>query len=213
MDYATLMQNTAVLGAAGKMGTGITALVVEEMSRLALIEKRWKGHLVLIDANRASFPGLLAYLKKQLTNYAEKQIVALRRAYADRSDLVDNSEIIEGFVEDALGMIETGATVELAAGSALVFEAVIEHRPLKQKLLSTLAPLCPPETVFLTNTSSIPVTAVASAAAKLALPRPGCSPRSWLPCVAFSPSPSSAVPCSVPRFRRRLRRVSAKCSP
>lgn len=43
----------------------------------------------------------------------------------------------------------------------MIIEAVSENESLKQELFGMLDPLCPPETIFATNTSSIPVARLA----------------------------------------------------
>ena len=56
-------------------------------------------------------------------------------------------------------------TVELApiAGADLVVEAIIENEGIKTELFGKLEALCPPETIFASNTSSISITLLAAA--------------------------------------------------
>lgn len=56
-------------------------------------------------------------------------------------------------------------TTELqdAAQAQLVIEAVPEKLLLKQELFGKLDEICPPETIFASNTSSLPITSLASA--------------------------------------------------
>lgn len=62
----------------------------------------------------------------------------------------------------ALARIQPAYTLEELSDCFLVNEAVAERLEIKQKLFNDLAAVCRPETVFATNTSSIPVTAIAA---------------------------------------------------
>jgi len=64
----------------------------------------------------------------------------------------------------AEGLLSTAAELDGLAGCDLVIEAAPERLELKRELFGELSRVCGPETVLATNTSSIPVTALASAA-------------------------------------------------
>jgi 3-hydroxybutyryl-CoA dehydrogenase len=68
--------------------------------------------------------------------------------------------------QDAEGLLHVAPTLDDLAGCELVIEAAPERAELKRELFSGLSGICGPETVFATNTSSIPVTSLASAAAR-----------------------------------------------
>src|SRR4051794_5209262 len=61
-------------------------------------------------------------------------------------------------------LLTTAAEPSGLSDCEIVIEAAPERLDLKHELFATLGEICAPETVFATNTSSIPVTAVASAA-------------------------------------------------
>ncbi|MCG0239887.1 MAG: 3-hydroxyacyl-CoA dehydrogenase NAD-binding domain-containing protein, partial [Firmicutes bacterium] len=63
----------------------------------------------------------------------------------------------------ALGRLTLAADLGAAAGSEAVVEAVLEDLELKQRVFAELDRLCPPEAILATNTSSLPVTAIARA--------------------------------------------------
>jgi 3-hydroxybutyryl-CoA dehydrogenase len=65
---------------------------------------------------------------------------------------------------EAAGLLETAASIEGLARCELVIEAAPERLELKRELFGELSRVCGPEAVLATNTSSIPVTALASAA-------------------------------------------------
>ncbi len=76
------------------------------------------------------------------------------------------TRVAEGKVESGgknaiVGRIRTGSTLEYCRGADLVIEAVIEKEEAKKEIFTTLDVLCPPETIFATNTSSIQITRLA----------------------------------------------------
>ena len=60
-----------------------------------------------------------------------------------------------------VGRIRTVSKLEGCRGADLVIEAVIEKEEAKKEIFTALDVLCPPETIFATNTSSIQVTRLA----------------------------------------------------
>ena len=163
MDLNTRLQNVSVVGAAGKMGSGISLLLALELAYRALEQKDKTYVLNLIDMNDGALHGLMRYLREQAVKEAEKQMSRLRRLYADRDDLVENGEMVEAFVHEVLLHVRTGKTLNLAQDSTLVFEAAFEKEELKTDLYRELAAKCPQEMYLLTNTSSIPLHVLAEA--------------------------------------------------
>ena len=66
--------------------------------------------------------------------------------------------------ERAAGLLEVAGSIDGLAGCDLVIEAAPERLELKRELFGELSRVCGPDAVLATNTSSIPVTALASAA-------------------------------------------------
>jgi 3-hydroxybutyryl-CoA dehydrogenase len=66
--------------------------------------------------------------------------------------------------DEAAGLLSTQGSLEGLAGCDLVVEAAPERLELKRELFGELSRVCGSEAVLTTNTSSIPVTALASAA-------------------------------------------------
>jgi len=159
MDYAERLEKVAVLGAAGKMGSGIVLLVGLEMADLALRPENRSRSYVLhaLDVSDAALAGLVRYLRDQVRKSAEKRIVALRRVYADRADLVENRDIVEQYVADALAIVRPTTALEAAGGARIVFEAAPEDLDLKLRLLGPTASGRPDGPWVFTNTSSIPI--------------------------------------------------------
>jgi 3-hydroxyacyl-CoA dehydrogenase len=158
MDLDARLENVTVLGAAGKMGSGIALLLATEMAKQKLRPENKDRVYALhaIDVSEQALSGLLSYLRPQITKVAEKSIVEMRGLYADRDDLVENYDIIGAFVEDALSVLRPSTSLDSVAGSTLVFEAIIEDETIKIDVLKKVDALCP-DAYYLTNTSSIPI--------------------------------------------------------
>ncbi|HKK10092.1 MAG TPA: 3-hydroxyacyl-CoA dehydrogenase family protein [Bacteroidales bacterium] len=159
MEYENRLQNVAVLGAAGKMGSGILLLTAVEMANLKLKpenkDKTFSLHAV--DVSNKALEGLIAYVRKQVTKIAEKSIVDLRKAYEGNEMLIENSDIIDQYVDDVVAVIRPTTRMESAYDALLVFEAVNENPDLKVKLLSLIDENNPNEPWYFTNTSSVPI--------------------------------------------------------
>ena len=159
MDYADRLSNVTVLGAAGKMGSGILLLTAIEVTELSLKpENRGKQFVVnAVDVSSEALFGLIAYIRAQVLKAAEKKVIALRQLYADRDDLIENGEIIEQFINDVMAHIRPSTSIVPAYGSNLVFEAIKEDPELKVRVLSDINKSNRLEPWFFTNTSSIPI--------------------------------------------------------
>jgi 3-hydroxyacyl-CoA dehydrogenase len=159
MDYSEKLQRVAVLGAAGKMGRGITLLTLIEMAdQMLKPENKEKDfYLYAIDVSEEHLSGLRKYIRKQVLKLAEKRIVWLRKIYDYRSDLIENGEIIESYVDDVMGIFRPVKSLEAAFGAHLIFEAIKEDIGIKANLLRTINEKNENEPWFFTNTSSIPI--------------------------------------------------------
>jgi 3-hydroxyacyl-CoA dehydrogenase len=159
MNYAERLEKVAVLGAAGKMGSGIVLLTAMEMADLSLEPGNRSRDFALhaIDIAEPALSGLLKYLRGQVRRAAEKKTVWLRAAYADRTDLVENEEVIGRYIEDVLAVVRPTTRLEAAYGANLVFEAASENPDLKVRLLGQIRAENQKDAWFLTNTSSIPI--------------------------------------------------------
>lgn len=160
MNYKERLQNVTVLGAAGKMGSGILLLTAVEMADLSLKPENKGKPFILnaVDISEEALAGVRQYLRKQVLKMAEKKAVLLRSVYADRKDLIENGEIIAQYVADVLDIVRPTTRIEAAYNSTLIFEAVIEDPEKKSHLLSTIDKNNPNKPWFFSNTSSIPIT-------------------------------------------------------
>jgi 3-hydroxyacyl-CoA dehydrogenase len=159
MNYADRLENVAVLGAAGKMGSGIVLLTAMEMADLKLESGPAAKDYVLqaIDVSPQGLSGLLKYLRDQVLRAAEKKVGGLRKAFEGRPDLVENEDVVRQYVEDVLSLVRPTTKIEAAYDAGIVFEAVSENPELKVRLLSQIKAHNTKNALFLTNTSSIPI--------------------------------------------------------
>ncbi len=159
MTLNDLMENVAIVGAAGKMGSGIALLIANEMAlqKLKSEDTNRNYELHLIDVSSNQLTELLSYLQKQSIKLAERNITELRNLYQHRTDLTENHEIIQQYVDDFFLALRPSTNLDVAINSRLVFEAILENADTKISILRKLNELCSPETFYFTNTSSIPI--------------------------------------------------------
>ena len=163
MDLSRRLEQVAVVGAAGKMGSGIALLLALELGYRGLEQPDRTFILNLVDMNDAGLQGLVRYIRAQAAKDGEKQINRLRALFRDRPDLVDNQDMVQEFVFEVMLRLRTGRTLALAEDALLVFEAAFETEEVKQTIYRDLAARCRPETFFFTNTSSIPLQGLSEA--------------------------------------------------
>ncbi|OFX41692.1 MAG: hypothetical protein A2X08_17335 [Bacteroidetes bacterium GWA2_32_17] len=159
MDYVEKFENVSVLGAAGKMGSGILMLTAFEMADLSLKPEN-KGKtftLHAIDVSQEALSGLLKNIKSQVLKNAEKNIVQLRKVYANRADLIENIDVINQYIGDVLKLIVPHTHIEASYKSTLIFEAIKEDPDLKVKVFKKINEINTLKPWFFTNTSSIPI--------------------------------------------------------
>jgi 3-hydroxyacyl-CoA dehydrogenase len=159
MDYTGRLENVTVLGAAGKMGSGILLLTAMEMADLCLKPENKDKQFILnaMDVSNTALAGVMKFLQAQVRKAAEKKTVQLRQMYAEQADLIENSEIIDQYIFDVLAIVRPTTSLESAYESTLIFEAIKEDPELKVKILSQLNQHNKKSPWFFTNTSSIPI--------------------------------------------------------
>jgi 3-hydroxyacyl-CoA dehydrogenase len=160
MTYEERLQHVSVLGAAGKMGSGILLLTAVEMADLSLKPENKGKPFVLnaIDVSDEALSGVMRYLKTQVQKMAEKKTVALRKIYEERQDLIENYDIIDEYIFHVLSIVRPTTRIEAAYDSTLVFEAIKEDPELKVRIFSLINANNLKSPWFFTNTSSIPIT-------------------------------------------------------
>ncbi len=76
---------------------------------------------------------------------------------------VEKGVLSESELQDVKKRIVSTTSIDSAKDCDLVIEAIVEDLKAKQDLLKRLDAICGPDTVFASNTSSLPITSLASA--------------------------------------------------
>jgi 3-hydroxybutyryl-CoA dehydrogenase len=127
------IEKVAVIGG-GTMGNGIAhAFALSGFS------------VILVEARPDLLDKALATIRKNMERQVEKKAVS-----AEQRD-------------QALSRLSAVLKLEDAAGAQLVVEAIPERMDLKREVFGKLDILCPAETILASNTSSLPITAIAAA--------------------------------------------------
>jgi len=127
------VKKVAMLGA-GVMGSGIINLLLKGGFETVL----WEIDDAAIQKGVAAVRKTFAYPIKKRKMKAEDLESMLENQLTTTTDLTDLS------------------------GVDLVIEAVVENMDIKQDIWKQLAAICPPHTVFATNTSALPITEMAT---------------------------------------------------
>lgn len=126
------IKNIAVIGG-GTMGNGIA-------HQFAL-----KGYeVLLIEMKQEHADKAMATIKKNLERQAQKGVIQA------------------GDVSATLGRLKTSLKIADTKNSNLVIEAVFEDMHTKTEIFEELDSVCKPDTILASNTSSLPITAIAA---------------------------------------------------
>lgn len=149
------LSDIAVLGAGGKMGSGITLVLLQDRVFNSLEkEGAITGFTVrAMDVNSDALEGLRYYLKKQLSKVASKKLEKLRFYFKLNND----EEIIQKFVDNSLNQVQFVTDLKELGTAKLIFEAIIESVEVKTKVYKELKEITHNQAFYLTNTSSIPI--------------------------------------------------------
>ncbi|XP_072318442.1 hydroxyacyl-coenzyme A dehydrogenase, mitochondrial [Eucyclogobius newberryi] len=138
-----VIKHVTIIGG-GQMGAGIAQVAAST------------GHTVtLVDTSED-------VLKKSVKGIAGSLKRVVKKKYADKP------EAGEEFIQKVLKNIDTSSDAKAAIqGTDLVLEAIVENLKVKQDLFSALDKVAPEHTLFASNTSSLPITDIASSTARL----------------------------------------------
>lgn len=93
-------------------------------------------------------------------SFLERAVATIGKSF-DR--FIKKELISEADKTAAMGRIKTSTNLEDAKSSQLVIEAVTEKLDVKLEIFRKLEGACPPEVIFASNTSSLPITQLAAA--------------------------------------------------
>ena len=118
----------------GTMGNGIAQVFAANGYEVALV-----------DIKQDFLDRAMAMISKSLDRFVKKE------------------KITEDDKNATLGRIETNVSLDAVKDCQLVIEAVTEDLAIKLDIFGKLKDICPAETVFASNTSSLPITQLATA--------------------------------------------------
>jgi 3-hydroxyacyl-CoA dehydrogenase len=157
MDYQKFPNKIAVLGAAGKMGSGITLLTALEVTGIRLTQSQYSNaRLYALDISESALLGLRNYIQTQVRKRGEKKPELLRSLYQDNSNFSDE-QLVKNFVNDVLESIVMVSDISEMKDIELIFEAVNENPELKAKLINEIKMNSSETLMVFSNTSSIPI--------------------------------------------------------
>jgi len=126
------IKHVAVIGS-GTMGNGIAHVFAQNGLEV-----------VLVDTKQEFLDRAIATIRKNLERQAKKGAIT-------------NEQISE-----TLGRIRPSIDINEAKNAELVIEAVFEEMDVKRQIFEKLDGICSEDTILATNTSSLPVTAIAA---------------------------------------------------
>ena len=134
MDKINLQQASVAVIGAGTMGIGIAQLAA------------MNGHQTFVyDVDAAKTEAALQQLATQL------------------SKRVQAGKMTQELFDSTFANLSVAHKLAELAPAQLIIEAIVEKKEVKQNLFQQLAAICTEETIFASNTSSISITAIASA--------------------------------------------------
>ncbi|GAN09888.1 hydroxyacyl-coenzyme A dehydrogenase, mitochondrial-like isoform 1 [Mucor ambiguus] len=133
------IKHVTVIGA-GLMGSGIVQVAAQA-----------KYNVTMIDTTDAALENGKNIISKSLKRVARKKFA-------------DDEAKQKQFIDETLQYVTLSKDIEEAAAkSDLIVEAIVENIDVKQKLFAQLDKVAPKDTIFCSNTSSLPVTQIAEA--------------------------------------------------
>ncbi|WP_038047137.1 3-hydroxybutyryl-CoA dehydrogenase [Thermus caliditerrae] len=109
-------------------------------------------------AQVAAQAGFEVVLVDVAESFLERGLAAIRRSLGK---FLEKGKLTQEAHDEALGRIRTSLRLEELAEADLIVEAIVEDEGEKCRLLERLAAIAKPEAIFASNTSSIPITALA----------------------------------------------------
>ncbi len=108
-------------------------------------------------AAQAGFPTVVREVSAELV---EK---GLRGIEKNLARLVEKGSLTEAAKNEIQGRLKGTTRLEDLKDCDVIIEAIVEQLPAKRELFSALDAICPPSTIFVSNTSSIPIIEMATA--------------------------------------------------
>jgi 3-hydroxybutyryl-CoA dehydrogenase len=124
--------------------------------KIGIIGAGTMGHGIALVAAKAGYTVILNDIKEE---YVKKGLSSITK-FIDKS--VEKGKMTAEDKTRILEKIHTTTTLEDMKDADVVIEAIVEQAPLKKEIFKTLDGICKKETLFASNTSTIPITDLAS---------------------------------------------------
>ncbi len=111
-------------------------------------------------AQVAAAAGFETVVREVSSELVEKGIKGIEK---NLNRLVEKGTITEAVKGEIRGRLKGTTSIEDLKNCDLVIEAIIEQLPAKRELFGALDAICPPATIFASNTSSLTITEIATA--------------------------------------------------
>ena len=125
--------------------------------RVAVVGCGLMGSGIAQVCAQAGFPTVVREVSPELVDRG------LNGIEKNLSRSVDKGNLSEAAKNDILGRLTGVTAIADLKDCDLVIEAIIEQLPAKRELFAALDALCPPQTIFASNTSSLTITEIAAA--------------------------------------------------
>lgn len=131
------------------------------MTRLAVVGGGGMGSQI---AQQAALHGVEVQLQDVSADQLRKAVEQNRRLLQRR---VEKARLSQAEADAAVALVRTTTDLEEAAGGAeIVIEAIVEKLEPKRDLFAQLDRICPPRTILASNSSTMPISQLASATAR-----------------------------------------------
>lgn len=137
------IKHVTIIGS-GQMGAGIAQVAASTGHSVTLVDTS-------DDILKKAVKGIEGSLKR-----------VVKKKFADKPEA--GEEFIQKVLKNVSTSTDAGSVVQ---GSDLVLEAIVENLKIKQDLFGALDKLAPAHTIFASNTSSLPITDIASSTNRL----------------------------------------------
>ncbi len=131
-------------------------MVVEEIEKIGVVGVGTMGQGIAQVSAQNGFEVLMRDIEEDLL---EKGLGSIEK---NLSKGVEKGYVSEDEKEETLDRIDTTLDMEDLQTCDVIIEAVIEDAEIKKEVFRELEEVCGPDTVFATNTSTIPITELAS---------------------------------------------------
>ena len=122
-------------------------MTIDRIKRVLVVGAGTTGHSIAMVFAQGGYEVDLVDLKEEIL---EK---ALRLIHSNLQTLKEEKMIKSGSITEIMSRIHPSTSIDVARKADLVVEAISEIPEAKRKLFRTLDQLCPPHTIFTSNTS------------------------------------------------------------